>query len=118
MAKGIEIKGAQALQRMLRELPKAPARKVNRAAVTKATTPLLNACKDACPVDHDDLRRSLIKKITNEGMRANGIVGADENYVASAGTGERLKLSGSKEEKAAIVAAAADAGGGDQTGKV
>lgn len=92
MAKGgVSITGDKALQRMLRELPGRVATKTNRRAVDLATTPILNAVREQCPVDEGDLRKAQIKKVYNRGMRANGIVGADANYVGQAGrklTGE------------------------------
>jgi hypothetical protein len=91
---GVTITGGKALQRMLRELPGRVANKVNRRAVNVATTPILQAVKDECPVDEGDLRKSQIKKVTSRGTQANGIVGADANYTAQGG--KRL----TKEERA------------------
>jgi hypothetical protein len=71
---------------MLEQLPAAVERKVNRRAVTLATSPILSACRAECPVDKGDLQKSLIKKITNAGKRSDGIVGADAAYVSADGT--------------------------------
>lgn len=104
MAKGVKITGDKRLMRMLQELPRRPATAANRRAVALATTPILQAVKSECPVDQGDLRRAQTKKITSRGGRANGIVGADANYTAAAGTGGKL----TKDE-----AAAHKAGGGE-----
>lgn len=82
---GVTITGAKELQRLFRELPDRVATKVNRRAVNLGATPILNAVKDECPVDQGDLKKSQIKKVTNYGMVANAVIGADADYVGPNG---------------------------------
>lgn len=94
---GVKITGDKALQRLLRDLPGRVANRVNRRAVDLATTPILQAVKDECPVDEGDLLKAQIKKVYSRGMQANGIVGADANY-----TGQGGKRLGKDERAAAL----------------
>ena len=112
MRTALTITGDKQLLKMLRELPKAVERKVNRRAVNLATTPILNAVKSETPVYGEstdskpqkrdahgrfltvkpgserhggDLKAAQAKKVYSRGARANGIVGADADY-----TGEEI----------------------------
>lgn len=81
-----ELKGFKELIHTLKHLggPKF-ARKANRRAVNLATQIILDAARSNCPSDKGDLKAAMIKKITNRGYHANGIVGADAEYVSENG---------------------------------
>jgi HK97 gp10 family phage protein len=81
---GVKIKGDKKLLAMLRQLPK-KAVAVNRRAINVGTTPILRAVKAGVPVDHGDLKQSMIKKVSNHGPNCSGIVGADADYVGENG---------------------------------
>ena len=82
---GAKLTGDKGLERLLRELPGRVANKVNRQAVTKATTPVLAAVKSAAPVDKGNLRRAMIKKVYSRKGRTNGLMGANANFVGPDG---------------------------------
>jgi HK97 gp10 family phage protein len=84
--KSIEVKGDKHLLKILQELNSKVAKQVNRRAVNLATTPILQAVKQNVPVDKGDLKKAQTKKITSKGGQANGIVGADADYVSEDGS--------------------------------
>lgn len=81
----LQIKGDKKLMKMLRDLPQAVDNKVNRRAVNKAATPILQETRAQVPVDDGDLRRAQIKKITSRKGQCDGIVGSDKDYVGEKG---------------------------------
>jgi HK97 gp10 family phage protein len=107
---GAKLTGDKKLIQKLRELGKKSVG-INRRAINLATTPILQAVKAACPVEHGDLKKSMIKKVWNRGEVADGIVGADTSYVVGAASGEKLQLGATKKESNAIIAAASEDGG-------
>lgn len=83
----IQISGAKELISQLRHLQKeSTAGKILRRAVNLATTPILQAARQECPVDQGDLRRAQTKKVSGKRLTYNGIVGADANYVGEDGS--------------------------------
>ncbi len=82
---GARLKGDDQLMALLTQLPGRVASKVNRAAVTKATTPILNAVKGRVPVASGLLRKSMVKKVTNRKTKAKGIIGASSKVTGPNG---------------------------------
>lgn len=60
---GIELQGAKELRKLLKHLPDRVARKVLRAAVNKAATPIVKSARRKASKESGTLRKSMGKKL-------------------------------------------------------
>jgi HK97 gp10 family phage protein len=77
----MRIEGAKQLELKLKQLPKAVAKRVVRAAVSRASTPLMKAIRAAAPTDTKTLRKAVTRKLKTRKNNTVAVVGT--KYMAA-----------------------------------